>query len=451
MPDRSIAALRSLLDELRPVFTAPTFNNFVLLVCGWILIPGHHAVTAALVITGMSQQRDHSAYHRFFSLARWRPDEIGRRLFMRILNLGPVEGPVRISVDDTLSNKQGQHIFGIGSHPDPVRSTKKRKVFAFGHVWVVLTVSVRIAPFQRVWGLPVLLRLYRNKQSCAKKKREYRKKTELAHEMLEIFASWVPNRRIELSADSAYCNSTVTKGMAKNIVLIGSMRPDAALTALPILADESKKKGGRRPIRGQRLPTPEQVYKEATYGWHVVDAVLYNRLEHVMCQRWTAQWYRACGGQLLHIVVTQTAGGDIPFRVFFCTDPNVSVAYMLERYASRWSIEVTFFDMKQFLGFADSQAWSRLAVERTAPFVAYLYTIIVIWYAASVPGTPLDFFPVRPWYRHKKAPSFADMLGAAQRAALQSGVFDPGRNSNNLHNPLTPAQFRPDAAQAGGA
>ena len=132
------------------------------------------------------------------------------------------------------------------------------------------------------------------------------------------------------------------------------------------------------------------------------------------------------------------------------TDPEVSVDYLLERYASRWSIEVTFFDMKQFLGFSDSQALSRRAVERTAPFVAYLYTIIVIWYARSVPGTQLDFFPVRPWYRHKKAPSFADMLGAAQRAALHSGVFDPASNSNNLHNPLMPNEFRRDAA-AGGA
>lgn len=422
----------------------------MLLACGWILIPGHHAVTAALVITGMSQVRDHSAFHRFFSLARWRPDDIGRRLLMMILNLSPQNCPVPISIDDTLSNKKGQHIHGIGSHPDPVRSTKKRKVFAFGHVWVVLTVSVRIPPFSRIWALPVLLRFYRSKKSCAKKKREYKKKTELAREMLAIFAQWVSDRRIELAADSAYCNSTVTKGIAKNIKLFGSMRPDAALTALPVAQDRKGHKGGRRPARGRRLPSPEKAYKDATYGWHVVDALLYNRKQQVMCQNFTAQWYRACGKDLLHIVITKTGGGDIPFRVFFCTDQEVSVAYLLERYASRWSIEVTFFDMKQFLGFADSQAWSRLAVERTAPFVAYLYTIIIIWYATSVPGTQLAFFPVRPWYRHKKAPSFADMLGAAQRAALQSGVFDPASNSNNLHNPLMPHEFRRDAAQGGG-
>lgn len=102
----------------------------------------------------------------------------------------------------------------------------------------------------------------------------------------------------------------------------------------------------------------------------------------------------------------------------------------------------TFFNLKQFFAFADSQAWSRRAVERTAPFVAFLYTIIVVWYSTMVPGSKLDFFPVRPWYRHKAVPSFADMLGAAQRAALLAGIFDPSCNSNNLHNPLTPDEFR---------
>ena len=89
-------------------------------------------------------------------------------------------------------------------------------------------------------------------------------------------------------------------------------------------------------------------------------------------------------------------------------------------------------------------------MERTAPFVAFLYTLIVVWYSTAVPGTTFDFFPIRPWYRHKTTPSFADMLGAAQRAALLSGVFDPASNSNNLHSPLTPADFRRDQAAGGG-
>ena len=55
--------------------------------------------------------------------------------------------------------------------------------------------------------------------------------------------------------------------------------------------------------------------------------------------------------------------------------------YILERYASRWAIEVTFRDLKQLLGFSESQAWTRLAVLRTAPFVGIVYSVVVLWYA----------------------------------------------------------------------
>jgi hypothetical protein len=418
------------------------------LALGWILIPGRRAVTAALVVTGTSQERHHSAFHRLFSLARWNPDEIGRRLFMKIVALSPEEGPIAAALDDTLARKRGEHIFGIGSHVDPVYSTKKRKAFTFGHVWVVLTVTVRIPLFNRTWGLPVMLRLYRSKSTCLKKKKEYKKKTELAREMLGVLATWVPDRRVEVAADSAYCNSTVRAGMAENIKLFGSMRPDAALTAAPNVRKQNKA-GGRPALRGQKLPCPQKVYETARYGWYAIEIMLYGRMQCVTYQTWTAQWYRACGPRLVRIVITKTSCGNIPFRVFFCTDPDVSVEYLLQRYASRWSIEVAFFNLKQFLGFADSQAWSRLAVERTAPFVAFLYTVIVIWYVTSIPGSKFDFFPIRPWYRRKATPSFADMLGAAQRAALLSGVFDPASNSNNLHNPLTPSDFRRDRNDPG--
>lgn len=436
MPDPSVTGLLVLLETLRPVFTVPSFGNFVALTLGWLLTPGRHAVTAALVVTGISGRRHHSSFHRFFSLARWCPDAMGRRLFDIMVKLAPSDSPIPIAVDDTLTPKKGDHIEGIGAHIDPVRSTRKHRILCFGHVWVVLAVVIRVPLSKRPWALPVLLRLYRTRTSCAKKRLAYKKKTELAREMLGVFAGWVGERRVEIVADCAYCNSTVADGLPRNLVLFGAMRPDAVLTAPPTAQEQ--KRGGRPRVRGKRLSTPEQVFNTAEHGWYALEVVLYRRERWVTYQEWTAQWYRACGAQLLKIVVSRLETGRIPFRVFFCTDPTVSAQYLLERFSSRWAIEVTFFDLKQFLGFADSQAWTRLAVERTAPFVAFLFTLVVIWYVTCARGSMLDFYPVRPWYRHKVAPSFADMLGAAQRAALLSGVFDPAANSNNLYNPFIP-------------
>src|SRR5579884_76842 len=85
-----------------------------------------------------------------------------------------------------MAPKKGPPVFGIGSHPDAICSTKRQKVFCFGHCWVVLAILVRV-PFS---SLPVLFRLYRNEKECARRGAPYRKKTELAREMLDKLCSW---------------------------------------------------------------------------------------------------------------------------------------------------------------------------------------------------------------------------------------------------------------------
>jgi hypothetical protein len=75
-------------------------------------------------------------------------------------------GAVRIVFDDTLAPKKGAHVFGIGSHLDAVRSTKRQKIFCFGHRWGVLAVLVSVPFSTRTWALPVLFRLYRTQKDC---------------------------------------------------------------------------------------------------------------------------------------------------------------------------------------------------------------------------------------------------------------------------------------------
>ena len=77
-------ALRSLLATLevvRPAFTEPGFRNLVVILSGWVLTSGPHAVTQALVMTAVPGRRHHEAFHRFFSRGTWSPDEVGHLLF----------------------------------------------------------------------------------------------------------------------------------------------------------------------------------------------------------------------------------------------------------------------------------------------------------------------------------------------------------------------------------
>lgn len=428
MHDRSLFAVWE--DCFRMGLTRPGFCNVFVVLVGWVLTRGQHAVTEALVATDVARRRHWEAFHRFFSRGAWSPDLLGRLVFARLKrHIG--DGPVRAVLDDTVAPKKGVHVFGIGSHIDAVRSTRAHRAFVFGHCWVVLAVLVRVPFSSRAWALPVLFRLYRNLKECTRRRAVYKKKTELAREMLDELVSWVGDRRIELAADSAYCNDTVCRGLADNVMLFGAMRPDAVLTALPTSRDKAV--AGRPRVRGKLLRKPEQVARDGRTPWRTVSAKLYGRTTAVRYKSFDAQWYRATGTRLLRIVVLECTTGRLPIRVFFSTDATLDVATILETYAGRWGIEVFFRDAKQLLGFADSQARKETAVRRVAPMVGLLYTTLVLWFAEGVHATAVATPPVRPWYPHKRGLAFADVLRAAQRSLAATDVLDPANHSAHLH------------------
>ena len=306
VPNAPFASLLAVLEAFRIVLTKPSFGNMLVVVCGWVLTQGQHAVTEALVRTGVAGRRHHEAFHRFFSRARWDPDVLGLWLFRRLTPfLG--DGAVQVAIDDTLASKKGPHVFGIACHVDPVRSTRRHRAFCFGHCWVVLAVLVRVPFSKRTWALPVLMRLYRSKKETASHEAAYAKKTELARELLEVFVTWVGDRRVEAAMDAAYCNDTVTNGLPDSIVLFGAMRPDAVLTAMPEPRPAGAK--GRPKKRGVVLPKPLELATDERHPWQTVKAFLYTKTRTVRFKTLDAQWYRACGVRLLRVVIVLTDRG----------------------------------------------------------------------------------------------------------------------------------------------
>lgn len=432
--------LRTLLgwmEVLSPAFTKPGFTNALVIMSGWIQTRGPHAVTQTLVETEVAGRRHHEAFHRFFSRGTWKPDRLGALLFEKIVEWLVGYGvTIDLVIDDTLTPKKGPKIFGLGTHVDAVRSTKLMRVFAFGHVWVTLSVVVRLPFSRRPWALPILFRLYRTKKEHARNRRgRYFKKTELAREMLDLVVSWLPQGRFCVAADVAYANDTVLRGLPANVHFVGAMRTDAVLTALP--TEEERKKTGRRRKRGEVLTKPLGMSK-STAPWTKVSAFLYGKQQTVEYKTIDAQWYRGAGVRLLRVVVVRLTTGTMPVRVFFSTDLDMNVAAILETYAGRWSAEVCFRDLKQLFGFADSQARLKSAVERTAPFAGYVSTMIVLWFATNQTATSeLATPPLRPWYKHKRGYCFADVLRTAQRVLARYDVLDLAHDFDNLREPVT--------------
>lgn len=438
---------RTLLETsklIAPVFTKPSFCNAVVVLVGWVLTQGRHAVTEALVATGVAGLRHHAAFHSFFSRGTWSPDELGFVLLGKIIELCVNPGAiVELVLDDTLCRKKGPEIFGLGSHLDAVRSSKAFRVLSFGHVWVVLSVVVRLPFSNRPWALPVMFRLYRTKQDCNRrghKDGKFYKKTELGRQMIDLLAQRLPAIRFRVSADDAYSNSTLLDDLPENFVFVGSMRSDAVLTAWPTPVEGKK---GRRRLRGEPLPKPDALAK-ARQPWTKVEAFIYGTWKTLWVKTIDAQWYRGAGERLLHIVVVRVDRGAVPMRVFFSTDLEMSVQLIIETYAGRWSTEACFRDIKQLLGFDESQARCKAAVERVAPFVGYIRTLLILWFLEGAVGTPLAELPARPWYRHKSGLCFADVLRAAQRSLAGVRILDLLHDLDDLHSsPQTSANGPP--------
>lgn len=115
-------------------------------------------------------------------------------------------------------------------------------------------------------------------------------------------------------------------------------------------------------------------------------------------------------------VVVRTTAGALPFRVFFATDPNLSALDLVQTYARRWPIEVFFEEARAWLGWGESAQRVEAAVLRITPFVGWIYTLLVIWFAEGAWKSAAALVPDRPWYKNKTGLCFADIVRAAREA-----------------------------------
>lgn len=438
------SSLRSILFTFRGCFSAPSFANFMALICGWILCQGSHTISRVIVAAtaqGLGG-KGHNAYYRFLSRAHWCTDEVGQVLFRLLLPVLPET--IEAAVDDTLCHRTGPQLFGAGMHRDCAKSTYggaggRRIAFAFGHNWVTLSIWVPLPGGEgRGIALPVLFRLYRPKKRCPESK--YRKRTDLASEMLAILCRWLPSdRRLDLVGDGEYACKTLVRTMPDAVVFTGPMMMKAALHAPLSAKDRDRPRGRGRPrIKGRRMRSPKQ--RSEKDKWISRTIRLYGSDVSIRLQTWTCLWPTVCGGKLVRVVMTRDPRKRWKDQAYFCTDAERTPEEILARYAHRWELEVTFQAAKQTLGLESPRnGWWRCAhgqrsnrykagprpngnrgkkaVERTVPIIFMVYGIVVVWFLrhGDADKEVARQRRAKPWYRQKRAPAYIDMLAALRR------------------------------------
>ncbi len=444
------STFQAIFSSFAPVFTVPSFQNFVTLASGWMLCSGRHTITRVLLCgCGPGRRKHFAMLYRFFSRATWNTDSLGRILFSLLLaRLGE---RIVVIVDDTLCRRSGPHFWGAAMHHDPLASSYGRGTaagrmmrWAFGHNWVVLAVHVPL-PWNTARGVavPILWRLYRGKKGCPAA--AYRKKTEWARELVDLVASWLPkDKELALLGDGEYACQTVVRSLPAGAQFTGPMLMGAAFYDWP----RTQPSRGRRRLKGDKLPSPRALAQDGSVRWRTIRPTIYGREVPVKVKTQVGLWYGVSHTRAVRMIVTRDPAGRIEDRAYFTTDLSLSVEQGLADFAKRWSLEVTFRDAKQHLGLEDPQNgwWRRAkrnrrrkkkpgpqpngrrgapAILHTVPLTFCAYGLVIVWYLRH--GNPAqDVARVRrrcPWYRHKKEPSFADMLGAVRREFRNASIL----------------------------
>jgi DDE superfamily endonuclease len=452
--------LAGVLAPYATCFQARSYATFQWLVLGWVQCLERRTLTAVALASGAVGMRHISVFHRFFARAEWRLDAVGQVVFQQALRWLPADQPVYLLGDDTLARKQGKCVSLASMHHDPLLSTARKPFFSFGHVWVVLALWVPLPMGRgRGFALPLLVRLYtgakrggradapsrpttgqrRQVADTAHATRDRRTKLELLGEMVGLVAGWAPTRRCYLAVDSAYAGRALLEQRPLNVDVVSRLRGDAALWAPAPKRRPGQK--GRPRRRGARLPTPQQVAARCRH-WSALAVTIYGRSVPTQVRPVRALWYTALRTQPVQIVLVRDPTGKRRDEAFFCTDPTAEARFILEAYARRWTLEVTFHDAKQFLGFADPQCQTPRAVQRTAPFALLVYDLVLLWFAEHAHATTGPTWAVRPWYRHKTAPSFADMLTALRGTLGPPRFLEPTRPARRPTNAPTPPPDR---------
>jgi hypothetical protein len=413
-----------LLAPFSGCFNEPVHSTFSLLVVAWVVCLGRRTISRVWQTTGQAADSDHSKAYRLFNAAVWNWDDLARITLVELLcDLIP-GSTVWLVIDDTLCHKRGAKVAFGGIFLDAVLSSRKHKIFRFGVNWVTLGVVVQM-PFRkdRYFCVNLLWRVYSKKV----KGLPHQTKSQLARQMLDLVATWLPEHTVYVVADSAYEGKHLIKGLPSHVHGIGPIHPKASLTR-PLPADyEGKRK------KGEPLPKPTQMLNDPQRGQakNVVLPLpngekknLQVKVVKEVC------WYPATGQREIQLVLVHDPAGKWRDELLLSTDVKMPAKEVILGYMRRWSVEVCYWESKELLGFHDAQVWNDLAVQRAHPMAWFVGGLVLVWYAKYGQDEEQARWD-RPWYTQKVGPTFADMLATLRLHLWQQGWQEAAPEERN--------------------
>jgi hypothetical protein len=435
------------------IFTAPSWQTFTSLACGWALASDRHTITTYLWLSGAATVKHFSRFYVFLGCPlyskRWQLWGAVIRLAAPLVPAGEV---IRVSFDDTTKKKAGTHIEGLARYRNGAGSARQeyRTLRGVNFVLGVMHIPLTCWPGHSL-SVPIGLELYLKEPQAHTLHVPYRSRSQLARDILDFLAEQLPGRPIRSLADGGYATKDYVRRLPKAAPVVGRFPIRAKLYEVPP-PPPPKRRGAPRK-KGALIGSPKTLAQTAT-GWSPHPSEVGAEI-----QAWDGLWHAVLPGRLVRVVVlrrqgkpaTKQPGQRKPppaLEAFFTTDLSLSAEEIVREYGRRWAVEIAIRDSNAFGGLGQDQCRKRQRIIGANTLRLALTAARTLWFIAHMDrgiGVPLCRY--RPWYRQKGAPSQLDVAEACREALYAAGIFPIPRFTPDLaENQEEPEHALPLAA-----
>jgi hypothetical protein len=359
-----------------------------------------------------------------------RTDRMAARLAHEVVK-PLVAGAARLTfaLDDTPTPRYGPKVHVAGVHHNPTPGPAGSG-FVYGHVWVVLGL-LATHPTWGVVALPLLARLDVRVKNLAgippDHRPVFRTKLEMAVERMR----WAVTRLgflgkpVWVVADGAYAKAPFRTPMRSvGVTVVSRLRKDSNRRSVPVARPGRR---GRPRVYGEdRIDLAKRAGQRR--GWTTETFTRYGQPVVKKYKTFVATW-RPAGGAIRVVLVDEPNG----WVAFFCSDPAAGVADILGLVAARFSLEITFRDVKEVVGAGQQQVRSVAGNVGAFHRCAWTFTMTEAWAWGQATEHLVGHRSGSPWDDHGRRPSHADkrrawrreLLGNEIRAVLRPGLTEP--------------------------
>lgn len=418
---------------------------------------GRHTISA-LLRTQNRHQQDWSADYRLYSQARFDEQAVFGQVRQAVEQTLAPGQPLVVAMDDSLLRKTGRIIHGVRYQRDPM-SPPFHVNFIRGlrvlQISAALPQGAGVARLVPIDFQHAVLPPKPPKQATAEELAGYQKLraqkninrvggervTALRQQMDQTGSA---ARNLTVSVDGRFTNKTFLAQPFERTVIIGRIRKDAVLHAVPAAQPAL----GRKRKYGPLLATPEQLLQDERIPFQSVRAFAAGKAHDFQVKSLGPVVMRLDRAtRPVQILVIKPLGyrlkqgGKLLYRApafLVCTDPQLARADFLQQFLWRWDIEVNFRDEKTLLGAGQAQVRTEASNQHAPALAVAAYSLLLLAAvkAYGKGGVP-DRLDQAKWYQRKptQRATTSELINQLRRE-LWSEAINPKHFSDFLtHSP----------------